>query len=73
MVQLNGEWVGENDLKLCELVDPDELAVLSNDWFSPLINDYSLRSRLAHDTLQWVRQACPVPTPAVSDQRRLSG
>jgi SpoVK/Ycf46/Vps4 family AAA+-type ATPase len=59
MVQLNGEWVGENDLKLCELVDPDELAVLSNDWFSPLINDYSLRSRLAHDTLQWVRQACP--------------
>jgi hypothetical protein len=73
MVQLNGEWVGENDLSLSALVDPDELAVLSNDWFSPLINDYSLRSRLAHDTLQWVRQACPSRPLPSSGQRRLSG
>jgi tRNA A37 threonylcarbamoyladenosine biosynthesis protein TsaE len=64
MVRLNGEWVGENDMVLSELVDPDELATLSNDWFTPLIQDYQLRSRLAHDTLRWVRQAEPAqPLP----------
>ncbi len=64
MTQLNGDWVGENDMVLSELVDPDELSSLSNDWFSPLIRDYQLRSQLAHDTLRWVRQAAPThPLP----------
>jgi len=56
-LKVRGDSIGEPDLYLSELLDPDELACLSNDWFAPLIKDYSLRSRLARDTLQWLAQA----------------
>ncbi|HQC99227.1 MAG TPA: AAA family ATPase [Aquabacterium sp.] len=58
-MKVSGDSIGEPDLYLSELLDPDELATLSNDWFAPLIKDYPLRSRLARDTLQWLGQAAP--------------
>ena len=57
LMKLSGDLIGENDMHLSELVDPEELVNLSNDWFNPLIRDYSMRSRLAHDTLQWLRKS----------------
>jgi SpoVK/Ycf46/Vps4 family AAA+-type ATPase len=63
-LKVSGEPIGEPDLYLSELLDPDGLASLSNDWFAPLIKDYALRSRLARDTLQWLDQAVPAqPLP----------
>src|SRR5450830_64388 len=60
LMKLSGDLIGEDVMRLSELVDPEELVNLSNEWFNPLIRDYPLRSRLAHDTLQWLRKS-PVP------------
>ena len=60
LMKLSGDLIGENDMHLSALVDPEELVNLPNDWFNPLIRDYSMRSRLAHDTLQWLRKS-PAP------------
>lgn len=60
LMKLSGDLIGEGDMYLSELVDPEELVSLPNDWFNPLIRDYPLRSRLARDTLQWLRKS-PVP------------
>lgn len=58
---LDGDLISENDITLGELVDPDELLYLSNEWFNPLIGDYPLRSRLALDTIEWLAKAAPLP------------
>lgn len=64
MMRLSGDLIGDRDIYLSELVDPEDVVSLSNDWFNPLIRDYQLRSRLAHDTLQWLRQsAAPASLP----------
>lgn len=60
MMKVNGDLIGDRDIYLSELVDPEDLVSLSNDWFDPLIRDYQLRSRLAKDTLHWLRQS---PSP----------
>ena len=57
---LDGDLIGENDITLGDLVDPDELLYLSNEWFNPLIGNYALRSRLALDTIEWLAKAAPL-------------
>jgi SpoVK/Ycf46/Vps4 family AAA+-type ATPase len=56
---LDGDLISEKDITLGELVDPDELLYLSNEWFNPLIHDYPLRSRLALDTIEWLAKGVP--------------
>jgi hypothetical protein len=66
MVRLNGEWVGENDLVLCELVDPDELATpVERLVFTPLIQDYSAAQPVGarHLAVGPAGRAGPEPLP----------
>lgn len=70
---ISGDLVHESDLCLAVLLDADELSCLPNDWFDPLIRNYALRSRLANDTLAWLRQASAAePMPHQVNARFLS-
>ncbi|MDD5029773.1 MAG: AAA family ATPase [Rhodoferax sp.] len=60
LMKVSGDLIDDGDMVLSELIDPEELTSLPNDWFNPLIRGYPLRSRLARDTLEWLRKS-PAP------------